>query len=131
MVVFRKRRRKFITPFILGLWLFAIFVSVAHACGLDEDLEHAGLNVTANVSGHDGSDDGGSPSCDKFCADDFPLLAKLKVVQDPPTGQALLVPTLVGESFQTAAAAPVPSLLPSLDPPPGIAVNIRFVRLAL
>jgi hypothetical protein len=130
MVVFRKRRRKFITPFILGLWLFAIFVSVAHACGLDEDLEHAGLNVTANVSGHDGSDDGGSPSCDKFCADDFPLLAKLKVVQDPPTGQALLVPTLVGEPFQTAAA-PVPSLLPSLDPPPGIAVNIRFVRLAL
>ena len=130
MVVFRKRRRKFIAPFILALWLFAIFVSVAHACGLDEDLVHAGLNITANVSGHDGADDGGSPSCDKFCADDFPLLAKLKVVQDPPTGQALLVPTLVGESFQTAVA-PVPSLLRSLDPPPAIAVSIRFVRRAL
>jgi len=130
MVVFGKRRRKVVTPFILAFWLFAIFVSVAHACGLDESLAQADINKTANVGGLDGSDDGGFPSCDKFCADDFPLLAKVKAVQDPPTGQAFLVPDVVRESFQTAAA-PVPALVPSPDPPPSIAVNIRFVRLAL
>ncbi len=130
MVVFCKRRRKFITPFILAFWLFAIVVSVAHACGLDENFGHAGLNTTVNVSEHDGSHNGTCPSCDRFCADDFPVLAKLKAVQDPPTGQALLVPVLVGESFQVAASS-VPSLLQNPDPPPGIAVNIRFVRLAL
>jgi hypothetical protein len=130
MAVFCKRRRKFITPFIMALWVFAIFVSVAHACGLDEDFGHAGPNKTVNVSGHNSSENGGSPSCDKFCADDFPLLAKLEVVQDSPTGQALMGPPFVGESFQTTVAA-VASLLLSPDLPPGIAVYIRFVRLAL
>jgi hypothetical protein len=125
-----KRRRKLITPFVLALWLFAIFVGVAHACGLDEDLGDSGLGKTVNVSGHDGSVGGASPCCDRLCADDFPVLAKLQAVQDPPTGQAVLAPAVIGESFQTAAA-PVPSRLPSPDPPPGIAVNIRFVRLAL
>ena len=130
MVVFCKRRRKAITPFILAFWLFAIFVSAVHACGLDEDLGSPGLNNTASIGGHDASDDGAFPNCDKFCADDTPLLAKLKAVQDPPTGQAFTVTALVCESIQTVAA-PVPSHLPSPDPRPGIAVNIRFVRLAL
>ena len=130
MVVFGKRRRKVVTPFILAFWLFAIFVSVAHACGLDEGPGHAVRNETASVGGHDRSDGGASAACEKFCADDSPVLAKLKAVQDPPTGQALLAPPIVGESFQTVAA-PVPSLFTSPDPPPGIAINIRFVRFAL
>ena len=129
-MVFCKRRRKAIAPFILAFWLFSLFVSVAHACGLDDDLGHAARSEAAKVGGHDGSDDGASPACDKFCSDDLPLLAKLKAVQDSPTGQALVVPLFVGESFQTTVA-PVPSLLRSPDPPPGIAVHIRFVRLAL
>src|SRR6266567_4540036 len=110
MVVFCKRQRKFITPFILALWLFAIVVSVAHACGLDENFGHADLNTSVNVSGHDGLHNGTCSSCDRFCANDFPVLAKLKAVQDPPTGQALLVPVVV-DSFQVAASS-VPSLLP-------------------
>lgn len=131
MVVFCKRRRKAIAPFILAFWLFALFVSIAHACGLNEELSGPGQSEVAMVGAHDdGSEDGASPNCDKFCADDFPMLAKLKAVQDPPTGQALLVPPLVGESFQTIIG-PIPSMLPSADPPPGISVNIRFVRLAL
>lgn len=130
MGVFGKHRRKVLTPFILAFWLFAISVSVVHACGLDENIGDAGQGMAASMSSHDGSDDGASPACEKFCSDAFPVLTKLKAVQDPPTGQALLVPALVGESFRIAAA-PVSSLLPSPDPPPGIAVNIRFVRLAL
>ena len=129
MVVFCKRQRKVIAPLVLALWLFALFVSVAHACGLDEQLSHVGQSEAAKV-GHDKSDDGASPACDKFCSDDLLVLAKLKAVQDPPAGQALLGLPFVGESFQTTVAA-VPSLPPSPDPPPGIAVYIRFVRLAL
>ena len=130
MGVFCKRRRKVITPFMLALWLFAFFVSVAHACGLEAGLEHAGINNTVAVSGHDGPDDGAFPNCDKFCADDLPLLAKLKAVQDPPTGQAFLQAAVIGELFQTPATF-VPAMLASPDPPPGIAVHIRFVRLVL
>jgi hypothetical protein len=130
MVVFGKRRQKAIAPFILAFWLFAIFVSVAHACGLDEDIGHTYRSEAAMVGGHDGTDDGASSACDKFCSDDLAVLGKLKAVQDPPTGHAFVVPQFVGGSFQTTVA-PVPSLLPSPDPPPGINVNIRFVRLAL
>ena len=130
MVVFGKRQRKTLAPLVLALWLFALFVSVAHACGLDEHLSQVGQSEAAKVGGHDRSDDGASPACHKFCSDDLPVLAKLKAVQDPPSGQALMGPPFVGESFQTTVA-PVPSLPPSPDPPPGIAVYIRFVRLAL
>jgi|SRR6266487_3201867 len=127
---FCKRRRKVIAPVVLALWSFAIFVSVAHACGLDERLGQAGGNNTVNAMANHGSDDGAVPNCDQFCADDIPLLAKLKAVQDSPTAQAMLVPALVGEVFQLIAA-PVASLLPSPDPPRGIALHIRFIRLAL
>ena len=131
MVVFGKTRQRNIAPFILALWLFAIFVSVAHACGLDDDLGHAGRSEAAKVGGHSGTDDGASPACAKFCSDDLAVLGKLKAVQDPPTGQAFfLVPHFVGGSFQTTVT-PAAWLLLSPDPPPGIDVNIRSVRLAL
>ena len=130
VVIFGKRRRKAITPLILAFWLFAIFVGVAHACGLAESLSHANRSEAAMVGGHHDSDGGAPSACGKFCRDDLPVLAKLKAVQDPPAGQALIVAPFVGESFQ-ATVPPIPSLLLSPDPPPGIAVNIRFVRLAL
>jgi hypothetical protein len=130
MVVFGKRRQRAIAPFVLALWLFAIFMSVAHACGLDGELGHVDRSEAAKLGGHDGTDDGASSACDKFCSDDLAVLGKLKAVQDPPTGQAFVVRQFVGGSFQSTVA-PVPSLLPSVDPPPGINVNIRFVRLAL
>ena len=129
-MVFGKRRQKAIAPLILALWLFALIVSVAHACGLDDDLGYAAGSKAAMVGGHDGTEDGAFPACDKFCSDELAVLAKLKAVQDPPTGQAFVVPHIVGGSFQTTVA-PVPAMLPSPEPPPGIAVNIRFVRLAL
>lgn len=128
MGVFTRRRRKVLTPLVLASWLFAIAVSVAHACIVDDGLGQAGQSMSVSMNSHDGSDDGASPACQKFCSDDHPLLAKLKAVQDPPTGQALLAPALVGESFQIAAP-PVPSLLPSPRAPPGTSLNIRFARL--
>ena len=77
----------------------------------------------------DKSDGDTSPACEKFCADDFPLLGKLKAAQDPPTGYAFLTPAVAGD-ISPANAAPV-SLWPRSVPPPIIAVNTRFVRLAL
>jgi hypothetical protein len=129
ITVFSKRRRKTITPFILAVWVFALLASVAHACGLDEAIANAVPSVAAQLGGHDGSDSA-SPACKEFCSDDSPLLAKLKTVQDPPTGEAVIVPILVGGSSQTAIT-PVSSPFSSPDPPPGLAVNTRFVRLAL
>lgn len=130
MAFFCKRRRKLITPFVVALWLFAIFVSVAHACGVDEVLGNASPSMSANIGAHDGANDGAPPNCDKFCAADLAVLAKLKAVQDLPTGEALLTPALADELFQTVVA-PSPSLSRSPDPPLGIAINTHFVRLAL
>jgi len=128
-VVFCKRRRKAIAPWVLAFWLFAIFVSIAQACGLDDEFAYGPQVEKAMVGGH-GSDAGAPLPCAKFCSDDLPVLAKIKAVQDPPTGQALIAASLVGDSFQTVVV-PIPSLLLSPDLPPGIAVNTRFVRLAL
>jgi hypothetical protein len=130
MAILRKRQREFIAPFVLVSWLFAIFVSIANACGLNEYLGQAGPIQTAIVAAHAGSADDASPICDRYCADDLPLLAKVKGVQDPPTEQVLLVAATPGNALQ-AATAPVSPLLTRPDPPPGIAVNTRFARLAL
>ena len=101
MVVFCRRRQTAIAPFILALWLFALFVSVVRACGLDDDLRHAGHSQAASVGGHDGTDDGASSACDKFYSDDLAVLGKLKAVQDPPTGHAFVAPQfVVDESVQ-------------------------------
>jgi len=129
MAVFGKRRRKDIAPFILAFWLFSLFVSVAHACGLDDNFDHNAPTEAAKIGGH-GLDEGASPGCEKFCSDDLPLLAKLRAVQDSPTGEVLTLAPFAANPFQVAVA-PARSLLTSPDPPPGIAVNIRFVRLAL
>ena len=130
MSVFPRPRRKFIASLILASWLFAIFASVAHACNLDDDLGRTFHAAAAGAHGHDGPDSDACPGCAKFCVDDLAVLAKLKAIQDPPTGQALLTPAVVGDTLQIAAAS-VSSVLTSPDPPPGIAINTRFVRLAL
>jgi hypothetical protein len=130
MSVLRKRNRKFIASFVLAFWVFAIFANVVHACTLDEDLGRPFHVAAAGVHGHDGSHDEGCPGCASLCADDLAVLAKLKAIQDPPTGQTLLTPAPLGDTFRIAAS-PVSSLLTSPVDPPAIAVNTRFVRLAL
>ena len=129
MSVLRKRNRKFIASFVLAFWVFAIFANVLHACTLDEDLGRPFHVAAAGVHGHDGSQNEGCPGCASLCADDLAVLAKLKAIEDLPTGQ-LLPPAIVGDSFQMAAV-PATSLPPMPDYPPGIAINTRFTRLTL
>jgi hypothetical protein len=130
MGLFRKRWQRFVAPFILASWLFAVFASVAQACGLDEDLASLVRGEAAQINGHGQSHDDPCPACDKFCADDLAVLAKIKAAEGPPTGQAILSPGAAGETFPISAA-PVSSTVPPPAPPPGIAINVRFVRLAL
>jgi hypothetical protein len=115
---------------VLLIWLFAIFVSIANACGLYADFEHSAVARAVHAGAMDKSDDGSDPNCAKFCADDLPILVKLKAVQDLPTGQFVLASLFVGKTFQAAGAALV-SMLPAPQPLPALAVNTRFVRLAL
>ena len=130
MGIYSRTRCKSTTPFVLALWLFALAASIAHACGVGESLHQATVVKPASVATDQDSRDGALPACDKFCAEDTPLLMKLKVVEDSPTGIVLLaaVPTfgaLIVNSERTSQPLPGP------DPPPAIAVNTRFVRLAL
>jgi hypothetical protein len=129
MSVLRKRNRKFIASFVLAFWVFAIFANVVHACTFDEDLGRPFHVAAAGVHGHDGSHDEGCPGCASLCADDLAVLAKLKAIQDPPTGQTL-PPAIVGDTFQIAVA-PAVFAPPMPDFPPGIAINTRFTRLTL
>jgi hypothetical protein len=130
MVCFRRRYRKPIAAVVTACWLFALAASVVHACGLDANLGQASLAQTMNMSGPGGDDDTAPPGCDQFCADDFPLLAKLKLVQDQSGTQPLLISLSSVEPMPTSEAT-VASLSRSPDPPPVVAVNIRFLRLAL
>jgi hypothetical protein len=125
-----KRQQHVVARLVLAAWLFALFASVVHACGLDENVGQLVLVEAADFGGQHRSTDCASGACEKFCADDLTLLAKVKTAEDPPTGLALAMPTVFGEAFRVAAAPPA-SRLPSPDPPPGAAINTRFVRLAL
>ena len=129
MRILSRSRRKAMTPFVLALWLFALAASIAHACGLDDALGRASLGEQVSV-GHQAPGDGASPACDKFCADDTPLLKTLKAVEDSPAGVALLVPA--SESGAPVVAYPrTIEVRSGSNPPPDLAINTRFVRLAL
>jgi hypothetical protein len=131
MAVFNKSRRKAIAPVVLGVWIFALMTSIAHACGLLDQLEHVGVrNPVPAVAAHESPGDESLPACDKFCADDIPLLTKLKAVEDSPTGSVLVLAASAAHATWLAPAEST-SVVNGPDPPPAIAVNTRFVRLAL
>ena len=130
MALFNAHQRKILTSVTLGCWLFAFFVGVVHACGLDGELGRSQQVVAASIDSQRHGDDDAHPGCEQCCADNLPVLVKLQSVQDQPGGQALLLPPFVVDPL-LARMASVPSPLHRPHPPPGIALNTRFVRLAL
>ena len=110
-------------------WLFALGVSIAHACGLDAYLSDANKVDAMAMSGQ-GDGDETPPGCQRFCADDVPVLPKIKLVQDQASAQPLLISL---RSIEPLVAGAPPTIFPwrAPQPPPGIAASIRFVRLAL
>ena len=125
-----RRKRTGLAALCFAVWFFSFAVGAAHACGvLPVDHEHAAVSFALRASAEP-TDSNGDAACVKFCADDVPLVAKLTAVQDQPSGQALLLPALLSKPLLTGVA-PVASLSHRPRPPPGIALNTRFVRLAL
>ncbi|MEO8752807.1 MAG: hypothetical protein ABI624_09010 [Casimicrobiaceae bacterium] len=122
-------QRKAVTAIALGGWLFAYSVGVVHACGLDEALGHAHEEVTVAASNQGHGDDDALAVCAQFCADDVPVLSKVQPGQDQPGAHALPLPCLNEPLLVRIAALPSPLRRP--HPPPGIALNTCFVRLAL
>jgi hypothetical protein len=129
MVTSLHRRRRSLASLILGVWLFGLFVGIAHACGLDGVTPMRHHPAAARIVDQP-SPDGMPPGCEKFCNDDLPLIAKVQPVQDLPGGQPLV---LAAHHESVFAPIPTPVLDPALaaHPPPGVPLSIRFVRLTL
>jgi hypothetical protein len=123
------RRRRAVASLVLGAWMFALVASLAHACGFAEELGIDRPVAAALPEGGHGDPEGAAPpGCKQFCGDGISALAKLKTFQDQPNAQTLLPLSWLGEVRPTNAAAPA---LLHPKPTPSLAVNIRFVRLAL
>ena len=113
----------------LCIWVLAWMVGVAHACGAGGFFEPVGTHSAAAMA--DGHDDAQiPPGCEQHCAGDVPLVVKLNSVQDPMGTCAL-------PGLSAACVAPAAALSCRLtiarapEAPPGVSLNIRFLRLAL
>ena len=128
MSLLNAHQRMVVPRVALGCWLFAFFVGVGHACGLDGVAGPSQPPVSAAADTPGQADD--DAGCGQFCAGNLPVLEKLQAVQDQPGGQPVLLSPFLGEPL-LARITTAPSPLHRPHPPPGIPLNTRFVRLAL
>lgn len=133
MTRYRRFRRNVLTSVALGSWLFAVLVSAAHACGIG-DLHggHGSLVPPRAAQSHaNGAERPAALSaCLPFCAEVAPAVAS-RACHAPQVDQPATVatsPSYLGLAPRIATAAAV---LDRPDPPPGIALYTRFLRLAL
>jgi hypothetical protein len=122
------RHRQFLASAVLGLWVFAVFVGMANACTWDGAT--AVPHQPSTVHAVDATDSGMAPGCDEFCSNDVPLLSVLKLVQDQPAGQPLVVATHHDLGF-LPISAPLLQFARSAHPSPGVPLSLRIVRLTL
>jgi hypothetical protein len=123
----RRRHRKVVSSVILAAWLFALFAGIANAC-LPEP-GNAGQTAGMAMGAGRGGDESQSSDCQQFCNIDTPLLSKLQLVQDQPTGQPLLLAS-VGNLLSPAPASAAPVMYLA-HPPPDVPILLRSLRLAL
>lgn len=129
MSAFPRCRRNSIASIVLGLWIFALFVGIAHACSVDGVTPHRPMPM----AGHANSapmDDDMAPGCEQFCSNDLPLVTVLKLVQDQPAAEPLLV-ALFDDGNLVSFSAPNSRTELAAHPPPGLPLSIRFARLTL
>src|SRR5664279_2903233 len=124
------RKRKLFTSFILGLWLFALFVGIANACSWDGVTSVSHHPMAAAHPVDDAVDHDQAPGCDDFCNNDIPVLGVLKLVQDQPAGQPLVLASHYDLGV-LSISAPVLRLARDARPPPGAPFSLRTVRLTL
>ena len=123
------RHRQFVASAVLGLWAFAVFVGIANACMWDGAAAVPHQPTAVHAVG-DATDDGIPPGCDEFCINDVPLLSVLKLVQDQPAGQPLVVAIHHDAGFLPISAS-VRRLAWTAHPSPGVPFSLRIVRLTL
>ena len=123
-----RQQRKSIAGVALGVWLFALFVGIAHACGSVEPSFAPAHAAAVNASQHS-SDEGMPIGCEQFCKSDIPVITKLPAFGDQPDAQPLIVAVdnvrvvlASPPAYQRAQAAHSRS-----DVPP----FLRFTRLRL
>ncbi len=122
------QQRKIITGATLGVWLFALAVGMAHACGWDEP-DLAPTHAVAVLPGDNPSDDGAPIGCQQFCKTDVPVVTKLPAVGDQPGEQ----PPIVAVNGVHAVAAPAVTLrlIQAAHPPADVPPFLRFTHLRL
>jgi hypothetical protein len=123
-----RRQRKIITSFALVVWLFALFIGIAHACGLGEPTMAPPDVVVANPSERP-ADTGTPDACEQFCKTDVPVVSKLQFLGDQPDAPPLII--AVHEIGVAVALPPALRLAPAAHPPPDVAAFLRFAHLRL
>ena len=122
------RQSKAVTGFALGIWLFALFVGVVHACTLTE------LGATPGQVGVTGVgactfDEGMPAGCDQFCNSDVPVVSKAPLVGEQSAAQ---LPIAVATNVHVVLALP-PAFVPAraAHPSSGVPPILQFTRLRL
>ena len=119
-----------LTSGVLGMWMFAVFAGIANACSWDgvTAVPHqstAAIHADGATMDHDMA-----PGCDDFCSSDRPLFSVLRLVQDQPAGQPLVLATRHDLGSRPITARNL-RLTRNPHPPPGVPYSLRFVRLTL
>jgi hypothetical protein len=124
-----RRHRKGLASAALGLWLFALFLGIAHACSWDvvTTVTHT-PPLEAHVGG--GVADDTAPDCEDSASNDLPLPNVFQLVRDPPTEVALIVATQHALRL-LPNFAPLAGLSGRAHSPPGVPFSHRIVRLTL
>jgi hypothetical protein len=120
--------RKTITGIALGVWLFALFVGIAHGCGWVGPSIAPVHAVAANES-HHSPDEGAPAGCEQFCKADIPVLTKLPLLGDQADQQPLIVAVSYGRVVLASppASPPAQAAHSSSDVP----TFLHFTRLRL
>jgi hypothetical protein len=124
-----RHHRKGLASAALGLWLFALFLGIAHACSWDgvTTVTHTPA-PEAHVGG--GVADDRAPNCEDSASNDLPLPSGFQLVQDPPAEVAMIVATQ-HDLRLLPNSAPLAGVSGREHPPPGVPFFHRIVRLTL
>jgi hypothetical protein len=125
-----RRHRKGLASAALGLWLFALFLGIAHACSWDGATTVSHTSTMSVHASDDAMGDDQAPDCEDLPGNGLPLSGVLQLVQEPPAGVAMLVET--HREFRLwRHSASLSRRACRAHPPPGVPFADRIVRLTL
>ena len=122
------RQSKTLTGFALGIWLFALFVGVVHACDLTELGMAPGQSGVTSAGAYT-FDEGMPADCEQFCKSDVPVASKAPSIGEQSAAQ---LPIGVAVDVDIVLAL-TPAISPSraAHSPLGVPPILQFTRLRL